>query len=36
MSEPGKQEPTQSARAEKKTPGMVDAQLKGNTVRVYV
>ena len=36
MSEPGKKEPTQSAPAEKKTPGMVDAQLKGNTLRVYV
>ena len=36
MSEPGKQEPTQSAPAEKKTPGIVDAQLKGNTLRVYV
>ncbi|MDA4119512.1 MAG: hypothetical protein OK436_02885 [Thaumarchaeota archaeon] len=36
MSEPGKQEPTQSAPAEKKTPGIVDAQLKGNTLRVYI
>ena len=36
MSEPGKQEPSQSAPAEKKTPGMVDSQLKGNTLRVYV
>ena len=36
MSEPGKQEPTKPAPAEKKTPGMVDAQLKGNTLRVYV
>jgi predicted DNA-binding transcriptional regulator len=36
MSEPGKQEPTKPAPAEKKTQGMVDAELKGNTLRVYV
>lgn len=36
MSEPSKQEPRKSESAEKKTPGMVDAQLKGNTLRVYV
>jgi hypothetical protein len=36
VSEPGKQEPTKPTSAEKKTPGMVDAELKGNTLRVYV
>jgi predicted DNA-binding transcriptional regulator len=36
VSEPGNLGPTPSAPAEKKTPGMVDAQLKGNTLRVYV
>jgi predicted DNA-binding transcriptional regulator len=36
VSESGKREPVKSSPAEKKTPGMVDAELKGNTLRVYV
>ncbi len=36
MSESGKQEPPKPPAVEKKTPGMVDAELKGNTLRVYV
>jgi predicted DNA-binding transcriptional regulator len=35
MSEPDEQVP-KTKTSEKKTPGMVDAQLKGNTLRVYV
>jgi len=36
VSEIGKQVPVKPAPAEKKTQGMVDAELKGNTLRVYV
>ena len=37
MTEPAKQPPQQpSASIEKRTKGMVDAELKGNTLRVYV
>ncbi len=36
MSESGKQEAVKPPTVEKKTPGMVDAELKGNTLRVYV
>ena len=35
MSEPAKQGPSKPA-AEKRTQGMVDAELKGNTLRVYI
>ena len=36
MSEPAKQHPPPPPPAEKRTQGMVDAELKGNTLRVYV
>lgn len=36
MSEPPKEGPTKAPQAEKRTPGMVDAELKGNTLRVYI
>ena len=36
MSDSARQGPTKPAPAEKKTQGMVDAELKGNTLRVYV
>ncbi len=36
MSDSGKQGPVAGAPAEKRTQGMVDAELKGNTLRVYV
>jgi predicted DNA-binding transcriptional regulator len=36
LSEPMKQGPKPSERIERKTPGMVDAELKGNTLRVYI
>ncbi len=36
MSEPSKPEAAKSAPVEKKTPGMIDADLKGNTLRVYI
>jgi DNA-binding transcriptional ArsR family regulator len=36
VSEPVKQETPKPSPAEKRTPGMVDAELKGNTLRVYV
>jgi DNA-binding transcriptional ArsR family regulator len=36
VSEPSEQRPARLPPAEKRTTGMVDAQLKGNTLRVYV
>jgi len=36
VSEPAKQHPPPPPPAEKRTQGMVDAELKGNTLRVYV
>ena len=36
MSESRKQDPVKPAPVEKRTQGMVDAELKGNTLRVYV
>ena len=36
MSEPAKRGPTGPAPVEKRTQGMVDAELKGNTLRVYI
>ena len=36
MSEPTNQEPARQEPPEKRTKGMVDAELKGNTLRVYV
>ena len=36
MSEPAKNEPVGPAPAERRTQGMVDAVLKGNTLRVYI
>ena len=36
MSEPAKKEPTGTPAVERRTPGMVDAELKGNTLRVYI
>jgi len=36
VSEPPRPEPSKPPPVEKKTPGMVDAELKGNTLRVYI
>jgi DNA-binding transcriptional ArsR family regulator len=36
MSESGEQKPAKTLPAERRTKGMVDAELKGNTLRVYV
>lgn len=36
MSEPPSREPKGPAPGEKRTQGMVDAELKGNTLRVYI
>jgi hypothetical protein len=36
MSDSGEPKPAKLPQAEKKTQGMVDAELKGNTLRVYV
>jgi predicted DNA-binding transcriptional regulator len=36
VSEPAKQEAASPAPVEKRTQGMVDAELKGNTLRVYI
>jgi DNA-binding transcriptional ArsR family regulator len=36
LSEPPKQEVPRAEPIEKRTPGMVDAELKGNTLRVYI
>jgi predicted DNA-binding transcriptional regulator len=36
VSEPAKQEAAGPAPVEKRTQGMVDAELKGNTLRVYI
>ena len=36
MSEPPESKTTKAPQGERRTPGMVDAELKGNTLRVYI